>query len=149
MVHGNIARPHGSSARGRPSTGRRVMEWLIVLGLVAGATVVLFLTLSQGPDPKKQAEALVAQMRDAIAGRPVGPSLFGSFPMVARGQKEIAVTVTKVPPKVCVSAAWQLYRTGAIAVNGVTPTRVSAAKLVELCNENEVAAITWVVKATD
>ena len=43
-------------------------------------------------------------------------------------------------------AAWELYRTGTISVNGVTPQRVSAAVLVDLCNQGETATIIWYPK---
>ena len=39
-----------------------------------------------------------------------------------------------------------LYRLGAITINGVMPQRVSAAKLVELCNDGETATIVWLPK---
>jgi hypothetical protein len=54
--------------------------------------------------------------------------------------------IDKISPKVCVLASWDLYRTGVISVNGVTPPRVSAAVLVDLCNKGETATITWYPK---
>ena len=121
-------------------------EWGIVLVLLSGLVITL-LAMSHGPDPKRQAASLVDQMRLAAASRPIGEPLFGAFPVVAGAGRDMTVTMDKVPPKVCVLASWDLYRLGGIAVNNVTPQRVSAAKLVELCNMEETATITWFPKA--
>lgn len=149
-AHPNIhshAHPHPVKPGRRGKSSRRlsrliVWEWGIVVALLAGlAGTLLFLT--HGPDPRHQADALVAEMKSVLAGHKPGEILFGGHPVVSGGGREIAVTMSRVPPKVCVLAAWDLYRLGGISVNGVTPQRVSAARLVELCNDGETATIVW------
>lgn len=117
----------------RRSTGRMrrliLWEWGIVLALLSGLAITV-LAISHGPDPKGVAEALVAQMKAAAVGRPYG-------------------VIDRISPKVCVLASWELSRTGVISVNGVTPPRVSAAVLVDLCNQGETATIAWYPKTAD
>ena len=85
---------------------------------------ITVLAISHAPDdPKGAAEVLVAQMK-ASTTRP-------------------SVMADKVPPKVCVLASWELSRTGTVTVNGATPQRVSAAILVDLCNQGGAATILW------
>ncbi len=120
-------------------------EWCIVLALLSGLGVTL-LIMSRGPDPKNQADALVQQMKAAALGRPMGALIFAHYPSVQRGAREILVSIDKIPPKVCVLASWDLYRLGAITINGVAPQRVSAAKLVELCNDGDSASLTWATR---
>ena len=121
-------------------------EWIIVLALLSGLAVTV-LAISRGPDPKRDAAALVEMMKAAVQGRPLGDPLFGTYPSVSGGGREVMAVMTGVPPKVCVLASWDLYRLGTITVNNVTPQRVSAAKLVDLCNAEETATIIWSPKA--
>ena len=117
-------------------------EWGIVLCLLSGLVITL-LAMSHGPDAKHQATQLVDELRAVAASRPVGTPIFGAYPSVLGSGRDMKIVVGKVPPKVCVLASWDLYRQGGITVNGVTPSRVSAAKLVELCNLDETATIIW------
>jgi hypothetical protein len=144
--------PHHGPARARTKPMKKrgisrlvAWEWAIVLALLSGLGVTI-LMLSQGPDPKNQAAALVEQMKAAAQGRPLGAMIFASYPAVQRTARETLVSVDKIPPKVCVLASWDLYRLGPITINGTAPQRVSAAKLVELCNDGELAALTWATK---
>lgn len=117
-------------------------EWTVVLVLLAGLGITL-LVMSRAPDPQSASYALVAQMKAALAGRPLGDPLFGTYPVVSGAGRETMVTMSGIPPKVCVLASWDLYRLGTITINGVTPQRVSAARLVDLCNDGEMATIIW------
>jgi hypothetical protein len=121
---------HPVRRRAKPSGRLRrliVWEWALVLGLLAGLGVTL-LVISRAPEnPRRDADALVARMK-AMAD------------LTAPGEP---VTMTRVSPKVCVLAAWDLYRLGTIAINGVVPQRVTAAKLVDLCNDGGEATIIW------
>ena len=56
------------------------------------------------------------------------------------------MTVEGVRPNECVSAGWDLVSKGVLTVNGVTPARVSAAKLNELCHNEDTATLAWVPK---
>jgi len=140
--HPHPVRPAGQ----RRSSGRMrrliVWEWAVVLALLSGLGITLLL-ISHGPDPRRDADAVVGRMKAALAGRPLGDPLFGTYPVLSGGGTERRVTMGRVPPKVCVLAAWDLYRIGTISVNGVTPQRVSAAKLIELCNDGEAATLMW------
>jgi len=154
-------RPHPASgphlpdrrprARPRPSPPEEkrssliFWEWAIVLMLVGGLAASLWL-ISGEPDPKRQAADLVVQMKAAAMGRPLGAKVFANYPSVQRNKQVAVVTIDKLPPKVCVMASWDLYRFGFITVNGTTPARVTAEKLVELCHENETATLTWTAR---
>ena len=139
---------HAHPIRPRRSTSSRRLarlifwEWTVVLVLLAGLGITV-LALSHTPDPQGAANALVAQMKAALARRPLGAALFGTYPVVSGAGRETMVTMTGVPPKVCVLASWDLYRLGTVTINGVTPQRVSPAKLVDLCYEGEMATIGW------
>lgn len=122
-------------------------EWGVVLALLTGLAVTL-LAMSHGSDPRREADRVVGQMKAVLAGKAPSDPLFGVYPIVSGGGREAKVTIRMVPPKVCVLASWDLYRLGAVSVNGVTPLRVSAAKLVELCNEGEAATIVWSPKSS-
>lgn len=143
--------PHpGTPVRRRKSSRRLgrliVWEWTVVLVLLSGLGITL-LAMSHAPDPRRDADALVDQMKTALAGKkPVDP-LFGAYPVVSGSGREVMVTMTRIPPKVCVLAAWDLYRLGTISINGVTPQRVSAAKLVDLCNDGDSATMIWSPKS--
>ena len=147
LAGNHTAHPHPAPAgKGRKSKGRirRLIawEWGIVLCLLSGLLITL-LAISHGPDPKRQAADLVEELRSVAASRPIGDPMFGVFPSVLGSGREMKIAVSKVPPKICVLASWDLYRLGGIAVNNVTPARVSAAKLVELCNLEATATIIW------
>lgn len=119
--------PHGKKPRSTGRVRRLILwEWGIVLALLSGLAITV-MVISHAPDPKSDADALVARMKAAAVGRPY-------------------VVMGKVPPKVCVMAGWELYRTGLITVNGVTPQRISAAILVDLCNQGETATLQWTPK---
>ena len=61
----------------------------------------------------------------------------------------LALVADHVPPSACVSVGWKLVRKGLLSINGTMPTRVSAAKLADLCNQEDGAAVlTWIPKPT-
>ncbi len=130
--HSGHAHPvsHGKARRSTRRLSRLILwEWGIVLALLSGLGITV-LIISHAPDPKGAAEALVARTKAAAVGRPYA-------------------TIDGIPPKVCVLASWELSRTGVISVNGVTPPRVSAAVLVDLCNQSETATISWYLKTAN
>ena len=90
---------------------------------------------------------LVFEMR--LAARGAGPlnHIFGGALKVIETVSAFTITAEGVPQKACVSAAWDLVHVGRVAVNGVTPGRVSAAVLAELCaSAGENATIVWIPK---
>jgi len=125
-----------------------VWEWIIVLGL-AGGLIISLMTMTEAPDAKSQASDLVVQMKAAALGRPLGNLVLSSYPTAQRGKRESVVSIDKVPPKICVMVAWDLYRLGSITINGTAPTRVSAEKLVELCNQAAAASMTWTARVVN
>jgi hypothetical protein len=142
--------PHPAKPVRRRKSSRRlgrliVWEWAVVLVLLSGLGITL-LAMSHAPDPRRDADSLVDRMKAALAGKKPDP-LFGAYPTVSGSGREVMVTMTRIPPKVCVLAAWDLYRLGTISINGVTPQRVSAAKLVDMCNEGDAATIVWAPKS--
>lgn len=142
--------PHPAKPVRRRKQSRRlgrliVWEWAVVLVLLSGLGITL-LAMSHAPDPRRDADALVDHMKSALAGKQLDP-LFGAYPSVSGSGREVIVTMTRIPPKVCVLAGWDLYRLGVITINGVTPQRVSAAKLVDLCNDGDAATIAWSPKS--
>ena len=154
--HPHPAHPHPPAHPAAPGRRRRssrrlsrliIVEWGIVLTLLAGLAITL-IALSHGPDPRRQADAVVAQMKAMVAGRPLGDPLFDNYPVMSGSSREPMVTMSGIPAKVCVLASWDLYRLGTISVNGVTPQRVSAAKLVDLCNDATPATIVWLPKTS-
>jgi hypothetical protein len=120
-------------------------QWVIVLGLAAGLTMTL-LTITSAPDPKTQAANLVIQIKAAALGRPMGDPVLATLPTAVRNKQVAVVSIDKVPKKVCVMVAWDLYRFGTITINGTTPNRVSAERLAELCNEYDMATMTWTAR---
>ena len=146
-----VHHPHSQHHPAKPAARRKssgrlrrliAWEWGIVLALLSGLAITL-IVLSHGPDPRRAADALVGQMKAALMGRPLGDPLFDSYPVVSGAGRETMVTMAGVPSKVCVLASWDLYRLGTVTVNGVTPQRVSAARLVDLCNAASPATIIW------
>ena len=154
----NAAPTHQTARTGKPATPspghphrpdppgiwRRwiVWEWIVVLGLLTGLAITLSV-LSVGVDSRRLSTVMVEQMKAAASGHATREHLFGGRLTVSRHGNEIAVTVQRIPTKVCVLASWDLVRSGTVTVNGVTPSHVSAAKLVELCNEGDDATLSW------
>ena len=145
---GGRAASKGSPQHRRAGVKRKkshLFEWTVVVMLLAGLGVAIWL-MSGDSDPKGQASAVVNQMKAAALGKPLGPAILPNLPSALRNKHEAVVSIDKVPPKICVMVSWDLYRFGSIAINGVTPNHVSAAKLVELCNQTDTASLTWTVK---
>jgi hypothetical protein len=139
------ARPRRAAPPKKKRSNLVIWEWAIVLLLIGGLAAT-FLFISSAPDPQRQATDLVVQMKAAALGRPLGAKVFDNYPTVQRNKQVAVVSIDKIPPKVCVLVSWDLYHFGFITVNGSTPSRVTAAKLVELCNENETATLTWTAR---
>ena len=82
-------------------------------------------------------------MEAAQGGGPDTHMFGGSLKVVSLGGRPVVVA-EKVPPRICAAAGWALVRGGVLSINGVTPTRISAGKITELCNtENGDASIMW------
>lgn len=93
-------------------------------------------------------EAFVEQLEAiAKAGGGTSPHVFGGTIRTERNGSMLALVADHVPPTACVSVGWKLVRKGLLSINGTMPTRVSAAKLADLCNQEDGAAVlTWIPK---
>jgi hypothetical protein len=89
---------------------------------------------------------LVSQMEAAAHGTVPSTNLFGGSLRVVAQSGSSVVTVDGIPAGECVSAGWDLVRKGVLTINGVTPVRVSAAKLNELCHDGDTATLVWAPK---
>lgn len=126
---------------------------LVIIALVAvivAFSIGAFLLRPKGQLDTATPETFVEQMEAAAAGSAVDRNVFGGALVVERRGGQVAVTATNIPPNICVSVGWKLVRKGMLTINGTTPLRVSAAKLSELCNQEDGAAIlTWSPKTPD
>jgi len=119
-----------------------IMVGILLVILAAGLTISLHGHSDQAVRP------LVAQMEAATRGNVPATNIFGgSLRASAQGGRTV-VTVDGIPPGECMSAGWDLVRKGLLTVNGVTPKSVSAAKLNDLCHEEDLATLIWAPKAT-
>lgn len=94
-------------------------------------------------DREQSVRPLVAQMEGATHGSIPATNIFGGSLRVAVQGGRTVVTVEGIPPGECVSSGWDLVRKGLLTVNGVTPPRVSAARLNDLCHEEDAATMVW------
>ncbi|CAA7613839.1 hypothetical protein [Magnetospirillum sp. SS-4] len=143
--HGRPSRPgkHGGISN------RLLVIVLVAAGVVAVAISVAIMALRPSPTAEASAtpEAFVEQMERAAGGTAFDRTVYGGPMRVERKGNQIVITAIGVPPAVCVSVGWKLVRKGLLSINGVTPVRVSAAKLSELCNQDtESATLTWAPK---
>ena len=125
---------------------RRGLAIALGLGAAAAAAAALAAWLLMSPKGGAQpsGEQLIDQLRMAATGTIPNPHVFGGALTVTRGGSRAKVTAEAVPAKICVQIGWQLAKEGTVAVNGVTPQRISAARLAELCSMNgETATIVW------
>jgi hypothetical protein len=94
-------------------------------------------------------EAFVEQLERAAEGTVFDKTVYGGPMRSEIKGNQLVITADGVPPGICVSVGWKLVRKGLLSINGVTPVRVSAAKLSELCYQDENSAtLTWAPKAT-
>lgn len=130
--------PHTKHPPPKPNRGK-------MIGLIVGAVAlagaigawVAFSPSSPPGLPSGAAETFFAQMQQAAAGEQIETSVFNGAIRTEHKGGVTLVTAENVPPPICVSVGWKLVRRGMLTINGITPMRVSAARLAELCNETE------------
>lgn len=126
------------------------------LTIAGGGTILVGLLLWMGglavhPAPAPEmadAQRLAEQIIGAAQTLPPPQHLFGG-PLRRTSQEGQAIVVVAemVPPHACAVAGWALLRKGTLTINGVTPSRISAARVTELCNQNAaLASLRWVPK---
>ena len=131
-----------STLMARPEANSWWLHWALLVVIVAATTGMIVSLLDHGATPPKASD-LVQQMELAAEGQAAARHLFGGALRVDRSGGQISVTAEEVPPKTCVSAAWELARKGVVMINGVAPQRVSSGKLADLCNDQDSATLTW------
>ncbi|CCG40968.1 hypothetical protein [Magnetospirillum molischianum] len=137
-----------STAKHRPPQKRK--RGILIAASIGGAALIaaigawIALSPSSPPGlPSGAADTFFAQMQQAAAGKPIVTSVFQGSLRTERKGGVTLVTAENVPPSLCVSVGWKLVRRGVLTINGVTPMRVSAARLAELCNQGESATLLW------
>jgi len=113
---------------------------------VAGAIAAWWAFSPASPPglPSGAADIFFAQMQQAAAGEGIETSVFHGAIRTERKGGVTLVTAENVPPSLCVSVGWKLVRRGVLTINGITPMRVSAARLADLCNQSEnTATLLW------
>jgi len=138
--------PHKAVPNKRPGPSpHRVSRGVLTSGLIAialGGGLALWLLMDAEHNASDPTEMLITQMQ--AAGRGESPPPFHALGGALRtiyGQGRINVVAEDVPSGPCVKAGWRLAKSGTVIVNGTLPTRLSAAKLTELCEGG--ATLTW------
>ncbi|BAE50980.1 hypothetical protein [Paramagnetospirillum magneticum] len=127
---------------------------LLALGGIAlvvaalGSAALLMRPHTGGSGLAATPEAFAEQMEAAArAGGGTVPHVFGGTIRAERNGAVLALVADNVPPSACVSVGWKLVRKGLLSINGTMPLRVSAAKLSDLCNQEDGnAVLTWIPK---
>lgn len=135
----------GVRSSGRGGTAAMILTLLIILG--AG----LAISLNSRQDARQNADQsrpLVVQIEAAVHGQVPVTNLFGGTIRVSIENGRTTVTLTGIPAGECVLSGWELVRKGILTINGVTPIRVSAAKLNDLCHDDDTATLRWTPKET-
>jgi len=117
-------------------------EWALLLVILIGGASLVFGLPKMGAETSGGAE-LAKQIQGLVTGQPMAERTDGVVVRLFKGREQMSVIAQHVTPKLCVSAAWTLAKSGTVVINGVTPSRVSGARLAELCNEEDVAEVIW------
>ncbi|WP_173980880.1 hypothetical protein [Magnetospirillum sp. UT-4] len=143
----SLSHHHPVSHRPAPRHERpgRLVAWIAAGAVVAAAGLAAWLVLGNGEESADPGEALIGQMRAAASGAAPPSHAFGGSLAVSSGANGLMVTAQGLPTKACVQAGWRLAKDGTVIVNGTLPTRLSAARLADLCGQAEGGAtLTWV-----
>lgn len=145
-----------ASPRPRPRVQRpperqpRLGLWSAVVMAVASVAVLGWLA-AQGPRDSAGAQELVEQMT-AAANNPndVTQHVLGGRLYTRREAGQIVVVAEGLGQKDCVQAGWALVKRGVVRVNDLTPLRVSAAVLAEMCAKSEdTSKLEWLPKPAE
>lgn len=147
LPHRNGHHPHGVR---HPKKRHGYLLWLAALAALVMTGLVAW-ALAQGAAKDEAVVQLVDQMKLAADGK-LGPThhVLGGRLYAKRDGDQVTVVAGGLPQKDCVQAGWALVKRGMITINGVTPQRVSAAVLAELCAKREDdSKLEWTPKAAD
>ena len=144
-------RSHGPKHRPKSGGGRhKTLAIVAMLVVIAAISVGAFLMRPKERANAVTPEAFVEQMERIAEGAVYDRNVYGGALIVERKGNHATITATDIPPNVCVSAGLKLVRKGILTVNGSTPQRVSAAKLSELCNQEDTnPTLIWVPRAPE
>lgn len=131
--------PHGHKAHGKGHGG--LVTALVIVAALAAAGLWYWRGGTTTSDP---GEMLQAQMEAAAQGNVAATHAFGGTLTVTRTNGRSSVMADNVPSRACVQVGWRLAKEGTIIVNGTLPTRLSAARLSELCSGDGGATLIWV-----
>lgn len=152
----HMAAPEHPRHTGKKPGGKKGALSTKIIALVVGGTVAVavvaatFVLRPKGPPPLPPVDSFIAQMESAAQGSASSPNLYGGVLAAERHGASVTVTVSGIPPSICVSSGIKLVRKGLLTVNGETPVRVSAAKLTELCYQEEGGAMmVWMPKQVE
>lgn len=149
----HMAPARQAASKRSPKTGGGSRKTLVIVALIAVIAAFAsgaFLLRSKAPAKTATPEAFIEQMDRAAEGAVFERNVFGGALITERKGGQTVITADSVPPNICVSVGWKLVRKGVLSINGTTPLRVSAAKLSELCNQEDGAAtLTWSPKTPD
>ncbi len=122
---------------------------IVAAALGVGAVMMRPSITASGAPPTP--EAFAEQMESAArAGGGTFPHVFGGTIRTERNGSMLALVADNIPPTACVSVGWKLVRKGLLSINGTMPLRVSAAKLSDLCYQEEGGAVlTWIPKRAE
>ena len=147
------AAPHAAVSSGAQRNAARALWIGAALVALVGAGLWGMALRPKPPDLSALALRLVEQMAAAAEGGPAAEGaapaqhVFGGALRVEGAAPAPLVVAEGVPPPACVSAGWALVRKGVLTINGVTPNRVSAIRVTELCNQGDGdATIAWMPK---
>ncbi|MGE5516455.1 MAG: hypothetical protein ACM31D_11615 [Bacteroidota bacterium] len=116
--------------------------WITLVVIAAAAAAGLWFWLGGAPAVDASTQ-LLTQMEAAAQGSAAPTHVFGGALTVSRANGRASVVAENVPSRACVQVGWRLAREGTIIVNGTLPTRLSAAKLSDLCS-GDAATLMWV-----
>ena len=151
--HSDGAKDHGHPGKAshhphahKPPAKRGMASWtwqwtLLMAGLLGGGFAIY--ELPTHGLPHITGAELSHQIELASKGVPPAPRKDGITIRTLSSSGVTVVTAEGVIPKLCVSAGWDLVKDGTLTINGITPARVSAAKLAELCNTQPTSTLTW------
>ncbi|MGE5476904.1 MAG: hypothetical protein ACM3Q1_09635 [Bacteroidales bacterium] len=140
-AHGGVGGHHSHHVHPARRGGIGGWATATVVALAAlGAALWFWLGGAPTADPGSQ---LLTQMEAAARGEITPTHAFGGALSVSQANGRINVIAEGVPSRACVQVGWRLARTGTIIVNGTLPTRLSAARLSDLCSGDD-ATLMWV-----
>lgn len=143
--HNGKAAHHAHDHKPPAKQGMATWTWqwtLLIFGVLLAGGFVVYLVPNNNLTHTTGAE-LSHLIELASKGVPPAPRKDGIVVRTLSSSGITVVTAEGVIPKLCVSAGWDLVKDGTLTINGVTPARVSAAKLSELCNAQPTATLTW------